>query len=225
MAEVGEAYAATRERITQLVGELGDGEFARPVPACPGWSVKDLLAHLAGVVDDALAGRLDGVATEPWTQAQVETRRDRTVADIVGEWEAKAPQFEAVLDHVGAAGPQAVFDVVTHEHDLRGAVGRPGARDSQALRVALAFAAPALVQSHTGPALRLRAADGQEWVKADAADPVATLTADAFEILRAAAGRRSLQQIRGMAWTGDVDAVLPAFTFGPFAPRDTPLEE
>jgi uncharacterized protein (TIGR03083 family) len=220
MGEVGDAYRGVRERITELVRDLDDGALATVVPACPEWSVKDVVAHVCGVVDDALAGRLDGVATDPWTAAQVEARRSAPISDVLAEWAEKAPAFEAILDDIGPPGRQAVFDCVTHEHDVRGALRAPGARDSDAVAVALSFLGPALESA--GAPVRVRTADGKSFGPDDAP---ATLTAEAFEIIRAATGRRSVDQIRAMDWSGDVDAGLSAFTWGPFTPRGTPLSE
>ena len=42
-------YAAVRARVTVLVLE-GDPEM--PVPACPGWRVRDVVGHLAGLCED-----------------------------------------------------------------------------------------------------------------------------------------------------------------------------
>src|SRR5260370_964850 len=47
-------------------------------------SVHDVVAHLAGTVTDVLGGRLDGVGSDPWTAAQVGTRRDMPIAALVG---------------------------------------------------------------------------------------------------------------------------------------------
>ena len=105
-----------------------DPEVAdRRVPACPQWTVREVAAHLAGVCDDMLEGRLDGVASDGWTAAQVEARADRSLDEILDEWEsARAPGRGAF----GESGvhPQMLFDEVTHEHDVRGALDRPGAR-------------------------------------------------------------------------------------------------
>jgi hypothetical protein len=52
---VAELYRDGRERLLALGAELGAADAARPVPACPDWTVKDLYAHLAGVAADVLA--------------------------------------------------------------------------------------------------------------------------------------------------------------------------
>jgi uncharacterized protein (TIGR03083 family) len=224
MGEVGEAYAGCRARITALTGELDGPGAATPVPTCPGWSVHDVVAHVSGVVDDALAGRLDGVATDPWTAAQVEARRDRSVADILAEWDEQAPAFEGLLDAIGDPGRQAVADVATHEHDVRVALGAPGARDSDAVRIGLAFLAPRLVESaaERGIVLRVQAGDGLSWGPGDAPT---SLSGETFDLFRALTGRRSAVQLRALRWAGDVEAALPAFTHGPFRPAPQPITE
>ena len=93
------------------------------MPACPEWSVHDLVAHMTGVPDDALNGRLDRVATDPWTAAQVERARDMSVLELVARWSEQGPVFEGF-----PLPPEAVVDITTHEQDLRGALDCPGAR-------------------------------------------------------------------------------------------------
>ena len=56
-------------------------------PACPGWTVHDVVAHLSGAVDDALQGRMEGAPSPAWTARQVEARHDQSVAAILAEWE------------------------------------------------------------------------------------------------------------------------------------------
>jgi uncharacterized protein (TIGR03083 family) len=74
-----EAYRAVRDRMIALVDGV-DGD--QDVPACPGWTVRDLMAHVTGVADDILEGRMDGVATDEWTGTQVAARAERTVAEV-----------------------------------------------------------------------------------------------------------------------------------------------
>ena len=225
MAEVADAYAGCRQRIDEVVRSIGDEAAATPVPTCPGWSVKDVVAHVTGVVDDALAGRLDGVATDPWTAAQVEARRERSVSEILDEWNEKAPAFEQLLDVIGDPGRQAVFDTVTHEHDIRTAAGVGGGRESDALAIALDFAGRHFVTAakEAGVDVAVRSSDGQTFGDADNASAV--LSGTPFELVRTLSGRRSLDQVRQMDWTGDVERALGCFTWGPFSPAASLIAE
>ena len=224
----GAAYAGVRRRINELVADVDPARTGDPVPACPSWRVHDLVAHVAGVADDVLGGRLEGAGSDPWTAAQVAARRDRPLAEVLDEWNAQASQLEGMVDSFGPAGHQLVMDVVSHEHDLRGALAAPGDRSSDAVTIGLdwlvrAFQGAASANGH--PALRVVATDtGTTW-DPDDRDVAATVTAPAFELLRALSGRRTEAEIRALGWDGDVDAVLPSFTFGPFAPAASSLGE
>jgi uncharacterized protein (TIGR03083 family) len=132
--DIAAAYRAGRERVTDLVSGLSRDEALTPVPTCPEWTVHDVVAHITGVCTDILTGNLDGVATDPWTSAQVAARRDRPLGEILQEWEEAAPQVENIAPAFpGRVGTQWVFDMTTHEHDIRLALNQPGARDSDAV--------------------------------------------------------------------------------------------
>ena len=225
MAEVADAYAGCRKRVNEVVRSLDQDPASLAVPTCPGWSVKDVVSHLTGVVDDALAGRLDGVATEPWTAAQVEARRDLPVTDILDEWNEKAPAFEQLLDAIGDPGRQAVFDTVSHEHDIRTATGATGARDSDALRIALGFAGRHFVALAKDAGLNVAVRSDEGATFGDPADASAVLSGSTFELVRALSGRRSLDQLRAMNWSGDAERALACFTWGPFSPAASALPE
>ena len=224
MGEVAIAYSGCRARITAIVGGLDRDRASTTVPTCPEWSVHDVVAHLAGGVDDALSGNLEGLGTDEWTAAQVEARRQTSTADVLTEWNSKAPTLERFLDPAGKLGRQAVADVVSHEHDIRTALSRPGARVSDAVRIGLGFAATSLIESAEarGVSLRLRSGDGLDLGAEDAA---VTLTGSSFELLRAATGRRSVEQLREMDWVGDPETVFPAFTWGPLRPSEKRIDE
>jgi hypothetical protein len=70
-ADLARMYRETRQRLTALVAGLDEVELGAPVPACPGWSVADVIGHLAAIPEDALAGRLTGPPSEEETAAQV----------------------------------------------------------------------------------------------------------------------------------------------------------
>jgi uncharacterized protein (TIGR03083 family) len=227
MAAIAAAYNAGRDRISELVRELDTEASATPVPACPEWSVKDVVSHLTGICHDLLNGNLDGVATEPWTAAQVDARRHLDIDEIVAEWSALGAQVEAMVPSF-PEGPaaQLVGDLATHEHDVRGALERPGARDSDAVVIGLGFVAKnfcTAVAARGFPALRLRAGDSV-W-STGTAEADTTVSAEPFELLRALTGRRSESQLRALAWEGDPSEHLAAFTWGPFSVPASPIIE
>ncbi len=192
------AYRALRARVTELVSSAESAAIVAPSPATPSWSAHDVLAHMVGVTDDVVHGRLDGVATDPWTAAQVESRRDTSVAAMLAEWETLGPQFETLMAGVPAkiAG-QAVFDAMTHEHDLRRALDRPGARDSDAIELSWEWIVGAR-NANSGTILRVVTEHGEE-ILGDG-EPRATVRASRFELLRAQTGRRSRSEIAEYEW-------------------------
>lgn len=170
---------AVRERIIGLMRPLDEQQCALIVPASPEWSVLDVLRHLEGAAEDAIAGRLDGVATERWTDAQVERLRGRSLSQLCDAWEACAGDFDRGL----AVAPdplnrQAVMDLSTHEHDLRHALGRPGAQDDASVTIGRQFLQQVL--GRRDPELF---------------DRFDTLGLDDFEVMRIVSGRRSARQI------------------------------
>jgi uncharacterized protein (TIGR03083 family) len=223
MADHAAAYRGIRERVTDLTAGLDDESAARSTPACPDWRLQDVVAHLVGVNADVLAGNIDGAGSDPWTAVQVEARRDRSLAHLLAEWAECGPQLEAIMDAI-PEGPrgQLIFDAMTHEFDVRGALGAPGARDSDATAIGFGWAADMIGMVRDGRdagALCLRTEYGDQTV--GSGDVTATVAADRFELYRAATGRRSLDQIAAFDWDGEVAAthvaLLPA--------RSTPLVE
>jgi uncharacterized protein (TIGR03083 family) len=219
MEGIGPIYADGRQRLTDLLGSASDAEHMASVPGCPEWEVRDVLAHVTGVCADVIAGKVEGVATEPWTAAQVASRKQTPVEAILTEWSEVAPQVEAIAEHFPArVDEQWVLDLTTHEHDIRGALSQPGGRDTAGVLVGVDFATTmglaGSLQSRRLPALRVKAGD-REFVVGDG-DPVASLEGTPFELLRAMTGRRSATQVRALAWEGDAELFIPAFEFGPF---------
>jgi uncharacterized protein (TIGR03083 family) len=206
------AYPRVRARILALV--QGADPDTR-VPACPSWTVRDVVAHLTGVTADVLAGRVDGAATDPWTAAQVGARRHRTLDDIVAEWESNAPAFDPLIPSFGLIGGQLLFDAWSHEQDLRGALGEPGDRDTSELASAFEFLFSVWKPPVTILAGDLRHDPGRE--------PAAVLRTSEFELLRLASGRRSEAQVAALDWEPEPRPDLVRFDF--FGFRDSDLVE
>jgi uncharacterized protein (TIGR03083 family) len=211
-------------RVTDLVSAAGVDAPLRVAPATPDWTVKDNLAHLAGVTADILSGNLDGVGTEVWADAQVDARRDADLAAILAEWATCAATVETMADQFGRAGAQLVTDAATHEHDIRGAMERPGARDSDAVQIAFDYVGTAvgdqLDAAHRGALLVEHDAGATTFGQGA---PSLTLRTTRFEFLRATTGRRCPAQIAAYDWVGDAPAL--DLVLARFRARPDPLEE
>lgn len=211
MDEVGDHYRRSRQRLTDLLADLDDASWRRDVPACPGWTVHDVLAHLVGVIEDAMAGRLDGPPSEDVTADEVARHRDDPSGELLGRWGELAPVFESVIT-THEVWP-AAFDALSHEHDVRGAVGRPGARDFDTVHVA----ARRLIEGAELPVVLRVHLDGGTVESAPAAGQVVHLRTTPFEIVRLRLGRRSRQQVLALDWSTapSTEVVEALFVFGP----------
>jgi uncharacterized protein (TIGR03083 family) len=234
---IGELYREGRLRISDLVLSLSDEETKRTVPTCPLWTVSDVVAHVTGICADVLAGNIAGVASEPWTAAQVMSRRGRSTAQLISEWSELAPQVESFADSFPEPmGPQWIADLTTHEHDIRTAVGKPGARDSLGMEVGLdflvAFGLDQSIAAHGLAPLTVRAGEAT-WVVGTADNGSAegsetlqpVLTAPPFDLFRALTGRRSNAQVGLLGWSVDAAPYVAAFRFGPFTPSPNDIVE
>jgi uncharacterized protein (TIGR03083 family) len=214
--DLGVEYRRSRERLSDLVLGVTDAASV-PVAACPGWTVHDVVCHLVAVVEDVMAGRLTGPPDDAETAAQVGRRRDRPTPGVVDEWAAIAPPFEDLLAKVRVW--PAAMDVLSHEQDIRAAVGQPGARDAAGILVG----AGVLVDSLRGPVdLLIHVDDAEHVIRSgqEAGGEPLELRTTAFEAFRFRLGRRSRGQLAAMAWSGDPSALIPDLTiFGP-SPTD-----
>ena len=213
--DLGYLYGDCRLRVVDLVANITHEEAALPVPACPGWTVHDVVAHLTGGASDGLTGNLDGAPGPAWTARQVEARKDRTLESILQEWEDLSAQFEQLVA-TAKVGP-AVADVASHEQDIRAALDIPGHRDNDAIR----WCATWLVSGIGGkvtraglPAVRVRTEDGEQ-IAGDGV-PTAEIEVSRYELFRAVFGRRSRNQIAALFNGADGEPYVDHFCiFGP----------
>lgn len=219
--DLGTAYAESRERLTALVAERPGEAKAIRVACCPGWSVHGVVSHLVAVAEDAVAGRLTGPPTDEQAAGQVARRAEMSTEQVLADWAEAAPALEELLRQVPVW--PALLDVLAHEHDVRAAVGRPGARDIPEIHVC----ARRLIKSlDTGIALAVTM-DGEELLPGGpdggADEPVLRLETTSWEAFRFRLGRRSRRQLRAMRWTGDPGPVLEKLTI--FGPNPADIEE
>jgi uncharacterized protein (TIGR03083 family) len=241
MADLAAVYDETRQRISAVVSSLDAAGLDTPAPATPGWTIRDLVAHLTGDLAALLAGDLPdgffaglGDAAEvaklnTWTDRMVVERRTRPVHEVLDEWATLTPKAWSLLlaneqapGVLGFADRVLTTDIAVHEQDIYGALDIAGERDCAALRIATStyVGVLGLRLDGQGPVQFVTA---QKTYLAGDGEPTVTAHVDRFELFRALSGRRSPDQICGWHWTGDPDPYLSLFYL--YGPRTEQLVE
>ncbi|WP_217231697.1 maleylpyruvate isomerase family mycothiol-dependent enzyme [Streptomyces anulatus] len=213
-------YRACRENITRLVTS-GPSVAELPVPACPGWSVRDLVGHLVVVCRMAVDEEPGEISEPPPPPPGI------PVSELVVKWAELESDLAEVLPRADWLRRRILpLDALSHELDLRSALGVPPPRRPSALADALDLAVMGFTLSLNGhglPALGVRTPD-RVWTAGEG-EPAATLSGGSREIFRALTGRRTVLQIGELTWSAPPDRWLPAFTWGPFTPPTSTVEE
>lgn len=160
-----EAMASTVDATAAICADLSAEQWALPT-GCPGWSVRDVFAHLVGleaamltgVEPDHIAPRFDYIRDDigAYMENQVDFRRGVSPADLQKEYAEVFAERLALLRGLSpeefeqpAAGPMGsmnppskglpirVFDLWAHEQDIRRALGEVGGLDTPAAEVAV----------------------------------------------------------------------------------------
>jgi uncharacterized protein (TIGR03083 family) len=210
------AYRNVRHNVTKMLTEHSPAED-HAIPACPQWTVCDVLAHLAGTAALAI-GRMSGAMPVRRTPAG-----SNDIVSLLGEWDWMGPEVERLLTE--RTGNLLVMDSFTHELDIRYALGEPLPAAHPAFARAfemLITGFAASIAAHNLPALQL-VVDGTQWTVGPGM-PVGVLTASGYDLYRSLAGRRTTEQITRLGWSRDSHRWLPAFTWGPFTPPEEPVE-
>ena len=140
----------------EVVATLGDDEWDRAT-GCPGWTVRDVVAHVVGL-EDVLTGGVEPDVEVPdlphvandvsrYTERHVAFRRAHTPQQLLdelgtvvarrrdqlaGDLEVMAPSFLGGEQPLSRSLGLRAFDIFSHEQDIRRAVGRPGHLDGPA---------------------------------------------------------------------------------------------
>lgn len=210
---IARLYQETWERIVALVSGLDDAAWRVRVAACPGWCIRDVVAHLTAVAEDWASGRLAGAPTDEETAAQIARFGGCDAAQILAAWMAAAAQLDHLAGTAGLAPP--LGDITCHEHDIRAAIGRPGARDSAAV---WSVSDQLLAALQTPVPLHVTVEDARYRSGPDDSTqtPEILLSTTRFEVLRWRTGRRSRAQLAAMDWSGDPTPVFDhLYMFGP----------
>jgi uncharacterized protein (TIGR03083 family) len=231
------AYAAVRER---LVGVIDVSRCDTPVPACPDWRVRELVAHLTGLCEDWVADRLDGYASEKWTSTQISRYEDHTCREVLDVWRDSMGSFARLdVEMFGLpAGVWAFGDAVIHEADIRGALGADRVPEEAVvlgLNGMMQRWHREVLSRADVSTLRVRARGVRDWLLgaddrgADdrGADDRGEVVVEAplYELFRALAGRRSADQFRSWSWSDSAEPFVQAGLPYPFKWAEADLSE
>ena len=210
-SELARLYQEARERMVVMVTAFEEDTLAEiVVPACPRWSVRDVLAHVTATAEDWVAGRLTGPPTDDDTAAQVRRFDGHRLGDILGAWSEATLALDEMAETAGI--PPPLGDIVSHEHDIRSALGQPGARDISAV---ITVSDQLLTMLAPPVPLRVAVEDAEYRVGPDSGAAL-LLRTKRFEAIRWRTGRRSRRQLAAMDWSDDPSAVLEhLYLFGP----------
>ncbi|HEU5302959.1 MAG TPA: maleylpyruvate isomerase N-terminal domain-containing protein [Acidimicrobiia bacterium] len=207
MAEIDLAaiYLAVRDRMCAAIEAMPPADAEKVVPACPDWTVHDLLAHQTSMPVAILAGDIPTGDPNGWIQGLVDARRDTSIDELLAEWRNDDAALGGLVANVGIL----VGDLVAHEGDLTGALGMVADRtapESEAmLPGALAGLSGPVTEAGLG-SIEVRH-DDRSWRSHDA-EPGWSFEADPWEAFRALTSRRTADELRAAPHTGDVEPYL-----------------
>ena len=165
--------------IVAIAAELDDVDWERQTD-CEGWTVKDVMAHLAHLESELCHTEQNSheqanvtQVISAYTEKGVEARRDRTPAELVDEFatavELRASRLSDLPHDPSAPAPvtpggvpwswdtllrNRAVDVWVHEQDIRRATRRAGGLDSTGARIAVmtfSFAMPYVLGKRVQP--------------------------------------------------------------------------
>ena len=218
MTSTHNLYLQSKDVVTSLITEENQHTT---IPACPKWTLRDLLGHQAGEIEDGLNGNMDDLGADHWTAAQVDRHRHLDLESVKAKW---TDGIEAAGDSAPEMTGGAIADLVIHEFDVRGALGNTENRDGEIVASSFPMYADFLngaFKANNTPALKVITDVGEAVI--GEGEPAGELHTTGFEFLRMLTGRRSMDQITAMDWSVDPAPWLDSITLMP--PRQTDLVE
>jgi uncharacterized protein (TIGR03083 family) len=119
MEDFIEALGADRAELIRICEGLDAAEWAAP-SGCPGWSVKDLVAHMGALfwsaVDLTVLPDISGLATEAAQEVLVKSRRSLTAEEVLNDYAAVSEKaLTALAGFAGADFEVPLGDLGTYQ--------------------------------------------------------------------------------------------------------------
>jgi uncharacterized protein (TIGR03084 family) len=237
MQEIVEALAAQHAELDAALAPLADEDWARD-SRCPGWTVADVVLHLAQTDELAAANTRGETGTDDWAGGDVDAVVDAAVArergappaELLARWRAASA---AVREALAAADPRApvpwavgtlpartlattrLAECWIHTGDVLYALRvrqEPTDRLWHIARLAWRTLPYAFVKDGREPAggfgVKLRAPDGSTWEFGLDDDPATIVRGDALGFCLVAARRTTPERVDLSATGPDCDRVL-----------------
>ncbi|GKQ36513.1 maleylpyruvate isomerase family mycothiol-dependent enzyme [Streptomyces sp. A012304] len=136
----GRLLITERDALVPLLRARPDADFALPVAACPGWSVRDVLAHCSSALTRVVESRFEeGVFSPEANDRDIAARAEWSHARIVDELERGMTEAGPVIAKAGGALDGIALGEWVHAGDVREAFAEPGAYAGAGLPDALAL--------------------------------------------------------------------------------------
>ncbi|MFJ9853793.1 maleylpyruvate isomerase family mycothiol-dependent enzyme [Streptomyces sp. NPDC101150] len=192
----GRLLATERDAFMPLLRATPEERFGLRT-ACPGWTVRDVLAHCGAALIRVVEGRLEpGVFSPESNAADVAERADWPLARVLDELERGFTEAGPVIAAAGGPLDPVALGEWVHAGDVRDAFGVPGAYAGEGAEAALDLLVIAS-RKRGKPLLRADLLDGdglrdgrslELGVAADGRAP-ARLTCDVPTLIRLCTGR------------------------------------
>ncbi len=222
-AEAPALYQAVRAELISQLERLDGAAASSVVPACPEWSVKDVVAHICGLNVELLAGvPFQTIGSEEATSRQVDDRQHLSLDEVISEWLSVAPSIDELFKADTNVAAALLADLVVHAYDLHELI-------LQDITVA-ATAIPLSAQRYAGRLQTRLAAEMNVGLTVDFADlaacaapdldggDAATLRTSALPFVRGVTGRLTRGEVEAFDWSIDPSEILDNAwnLYGPF---------
>ncbi|MCF0076579.1 maleylpyruvate isomerase family mycothiol-dependent enzyme [Streptomyces lomondensis] len=138
----GRLLTTERDALVPLLRGRADDDFALPVAACPGWTVRAVLAHCSAALTRVVENRFEkGVFSPESNDRDIAERDGWSNARIVDELERGMTEAGPVIAGAGGKLDAIALGEWVHAGDVREAFGEPGAYGGAGLPDALALLA------------------------------------------------------------------------------------
>lgn len=205
-------YADARDQLVARLLSCSPEQIATLLPACPEWTVRDVAAHLSGLVAEVIAGVEPPRGSDQATSRQVNDRAEMSIEQILAEWQANADAIFAAMSHDENTALGLSADLAVHIHDICEGLGMVAEENDPATLLG-ARRYRGLLQERVADRLNIALTVDLTDTRALAppnpdAEVQITLRATPHNFLRAVTGRRSRADVLSMDWSSDATTLV-----------------